>query len=77
MELLEGHFVGWFVAAVVGAVLLHSIVGQVNHRFVETVHSEQFCASADVALLVPVGPEHPTYLRHQTVSSNVEFPSLV
>lgn len=77
VELSIGEFVGLFVLAVVGCVLLDGVVGEVDEGVLGCTRGELSGGGAHVPLLVPV-PLHPSiHAAHQHVVAQVELPPVV
>ena len=77
LELVVGYFIAWLVFAVLLAVLLNGIIGEVDHWVIKLLKVEDGAGGTDVTILVPVPFDLAVDGSYQHISSNVEFTIVV
>lgn len=73
LEVREGQFVAWLEFAIVLALLLNGVIGQVPKE-VERVIIELLRTRPQIAFFVPVRSQNSVDRCHEDIAANVEFP---
>ena len=78
VEILVTYFVGRLVLPVVGRVLLHGVVGEVDQPVVPLLQVEVLAGGAQVSFFVEIPPDHPSACMAdgQREDSDVKFATI-